>query len=55
MILQVHDELVIECRASQTDRVSDIMRQEMESAANLSVPLTVDIGIGPSWFEAHRL
>ena len=55
MILQVHDELVVECPASQTELVSDLMRDEMESAVTLSVPLTVDIGIGPSWFEAHQL
>ncbi len=55
MTLQVHDELVVECPATQADAVSEIMRQDMESAASLSVPLTVDIGIGPSWFEAHKL
>jgi len=55
MTLQVHDELVVECPATQADSVSEIMRQVMESAASLSVPLTVDIGIGPSWFEAHKL
>lgn len=55
MILQVHDELVVECPAAQADAVSGIMREGMESAVTLSVPLTVDIGTGPSWFEAHRL
>jgi len=55
MTLQVHDELVVECPATQADKVSAMMREEMETAVTLSVPLTVDIGIGPSWFEAHRL
>ena len=55
MILQVHDELIIECPISQTDTVSKIMRETMESAAKLRVPLTVDIGTGKSWFEAHSL
>ncbi|PJC70239.1 MAG: DNA polymerase I, partial [Zetaproteobacteria bacterium CG_4_8_14_3_um_filter_59_5] len=55
MILQVHDELVVECPAEQSDAVARIMRAEMESAVSLNVPLTVDIGTGPSWFEAHRL
>jgi DNA polymerase-1 len=55
MILQVHDELIVECPASQTGLVSDLMRNEMESSVTLNVPLTVDIGIGPSWFEAHQL
>lgn len=55
MILQVHDELVLECPVEQADLVSGILREEMQSAVVLSVPLTVDIGTGPSWFEAHRL
>jgi len=55
MTLQVHDELVVECPADQAAAVSEIMREEMESAVVLSVPLTVDIGVGPSWFEAHKL
>ena len=55
MTLQVHDELVIECPEADADRVTAIVRQEMESAATLKVPLSVDIGSGKSWFEAHRL
>ncbi|MDQ6957452.1 MAG: DNA polymerase I [Mariprofundaceae bacterium] len=55
MILQVHDELIVECPTSQTDVITHIMREEMEHAATLRVPLTVDIGTGASWFEAHKL
>ncbi|MFQ5355856.1 MAG: DNA polymerase I [Mariprofundaceae bacterium] len=55
LILQVHDELVLECPEPQLDKVSALMRKDMESAVKLSVPLTVDIGTGESWFEAHRL
>ncbi len=55
MILQVHDELVVECPAAMVNHVSDIMREEMESAAQLHVPLIVDIGQGKNWFAAHRL
>ncbi|MDQ6966242.1 MAG: DNA polymerase I, partial [Mariprofundaceae bacterium] len=55
MTLQVHDEPVVECPAEQAEAVSEIMREEMESAVELSVPLTVDIGTSPSWFEAHKL
>jgi DNA polymerase I len=55
MILQVHDELVVECPAGQEPKVANLMREEMESAAGLAVPLTVDIGSGTSWFAAHRL
>ncbi|MDQ6971343.1 MAG: DNA polymerase I, partial [Mariprofundaceae bacterium] len=55
MILQVHDELVVECPTAQAEAVTAIMHEEMESAAELSVPLIVDIGQGQSWFEAHKL
>ncbi|ATX81209.1 DNA polymerase I [Mariprofundus ferrinatatus] len=53
--LQVHDELVVEAPHQQVESVSAIVRETMESAVKLHVPLTVDIGIGSSWFEAHRL
>jgi len=55
MILQVHDELVVECPESMTDLVSNVMRDEMESAVQLNVPLTVDVGQGKNWFAAHKL
>ncbi|MDQ6959608.1 MAG: DNA polymerase I [Mariprofundaceae bacterium] len=53
MILQVHDELVVECPESMVKDVSDIMREEMESVIPLNVPLIVDIGQGKNWFAAH--
>ncbi|OIO67632.1 MAG: DNA polymerase I [Zetaproteobacteria bacterium CG12_big_fil_rev_8_21_14_0_65_54_13] len=55
IILQVHDELIVEAPADQIDAVSAIMRQTMEQAVTLSVPLTVDIGTGHSWYDAHGL
>ncbi|MDX8398417.1 MAG: DNA polymerase I [Mariprofundaceae bacterium] len=55
MILQVHDEIIVECPKDQAEHVSEIIRQTMQSAASLHVPLIVDIGCGPSWFEAHAL
>jgi len=55
MILQVHDELIVECPENQADEVATIMREEMQSAVELCVPLIVDIGSGQSWFEAHKL
>jgi DNA polymerase-1 len=55
MTLQVHDELIVECPLNQTETVTQIMRDEMEGAAKLRVPLVVDIGTGSSWFEAHQL
>ncbi len=53
LILQVHDELICECPEGETQRVSDILCEEMSGAAKLSVPLTVDVKTGHSWAEAH--
>ena len=53
LILQVHDELIVECQDSEAERVKEILTREMENAAALSVPLTVDAHIGHSWAEAH--
>jgi len=55
IILQVHDELIVETPAAQVQTVTTIMRDCMESAVNLSVPLIVDIGTGDNWFDAHQL
>ncbi len=52
LILQVHDELIIECPEDETQKVKEILRREMEGAADLSVPLKVDIGVGKSWYDA---
>ena len=52
MILTVHDELLFEVRADRVDQVTDTVRDKMQSAAELKVPLTVDIGAGPNWKEA---
>jgi len=53
MIMQVHDELVFEVREDATKRISEGVRERMMHAAELSVPLIVDIGIGDNWDEAH--
>ncbi len=55
LILQVHDELIVECPEADADAVAEMMRKCMESVVNLRVPLTVDIGRGVNWFEAHQL
>jgi len=55
MILQVHDELVVECPQTQADDVAAAMREIMEQAVQLDVPLVVDIGRGRNWYDAHRL
>jgi len=53
MILQVHDELLFEAPEREKDAVENLVREEMEGAASLQVPLKVDIGIGKNWDEAH--
>lgn len=52
LVLQVHDELLIDCPISEKEEVSAILKTEMENAVSLSVPLTVEVGIGSSWFDA---
>jgi DNA polymerase-1 len=53
MILQVHDELLFEVHESELDVVSRMVKEEMEGAISLEVPLKVDIGVGGNWAEAH--
>ncbi|MCH5331165.1 MAG: DNA polymerase I [Alistipes sp.] len=53
MILQVHDEIVVDVLRSELDTVTDIVREAMEGAAQLSVPLTTDCGVGTNWLMAH--
>ena len=53
MILQVHDEVVIDMLRSEQQQVIEIVTHAMEGAAELSVPLTTDYGIGKNWLEAH--
>jgi DNA polymerase-1 len=53
MLLQVHDELVFECPKNELDMLQSLVKTEMENAHKLHVPLTVDIGVGQNWLEAH--
>ncbi|MDG2943435.1 DNA polymerase I [Exercitatus varius] len=53
MIMQVHDELVFEVRSEKAEFFSRLIKQKMESAAQLAVPLIVDVGVGVNWDEAH--
>ena len=52
LVLQVHDELLIDCPTNEADDVAKILKTEMENAVQLSVPLTVDVGIGETWYSA---
>ncbi len=51
MLLQVHDELVFEVHPSELDEVQALVKQQMEHAAELTVPLVVDLGVGKNWLE----
>lgn len=53
LIMQVHDELIIEAKEDCAEKVAEILKYEMENAAKLSVPLEVDVGIGKTWLAAH--
>jgi DNA polymerase-1 len=53
IILQVHDELILEAPEAEVDAVAALVREEMEGAAHLSVPLEVAVGVGSSWAEIH--
>ena len=52
LVLQVHDELLIEAHESEVEQVKEILAHEMEHAAQLSVPLDVDMHTGENWYEA---
>ncbi|MPN17917.1 DNA polymerase I [bioreactor metagenome] len=51
LILQVHDELIVEAVEEEIDKVCKIVKEEMESAVNLQVHLDVDLNVGDSWYE----
>ncbi|MBR4204547.1 MAG: DNA polymerase I [Clostridia bacterium] len=52
LIMQVHDELIVEAREDCADEAAELLVREMENAVKLSVPLTADCGMGKSWYEA---
>ena len=54
LILQIHDELIIECDSADAAAASALLKEEMENAVKLAVPLTVDVHTGSSWFEAKE-
>jgi len=53
LVLQIHDELLIECPKPELDQVVTLTREAMEGAVELAVPVVVDIGHGESWAQAH--
>ncbi len=54
LLLQVHDELVLEATAGEVEPVVSLVKQHMEGAASLEVPLVVEIGVGDNWLDAKR-
>lgn len=53
LILQVHDELLVEAKVEEVEQVKEILIDAMKNAVNLSVPLEIDLQMGKDWFEAH--
>ena len=53
LVLQVHDELIVECPEAEAETVKNLLTEEMEGVAALAVPLTADAHAGKSWAEAH--
>jgi DNA polymerase-1 len=53
LLLQVHDELLLECPLSELDETRALLVDCMENAARLAVPLRVDTGFGRTWLDAH--
>lgn len=54
LILQVHDELIVECPREETERVKELLAREMENAVQYAVPLRADAGVGKNWGEAKE-
>ena len=52
LIMQVHDELIVECPESEAERVKDLLETEMEGVMELAVPLTAEAHSGKNWLEA---
>ena len=53
LLLQVHDELIVEAPEEEVEEVKRVLREEMEQVVQYSVPLTTDVGTGKTWLEAH--
>jgi DNA polymerase-1 len=53
LVLQVHDELIVECPEAEAETVQALLTREMEGVAQLSVPLTAEAKVGKTWADAH--
>lgn len=52
MILQIHDELIVEVPQEHSRQAAEILKTEMQNVVKLSVPLVTDVGCGKTWFDA---
>jgi DNA polymerase I len=54
LLMQIHDELLVECRADEAEHVAQTLKREMENAVELDVPLIAETGIGDNWMDAKK-
>jgi len=52
LLMQVHDELLVEVPEQEVEKVREILKHEMETAVSLDVPLVADVGVGENWMDA---
>ena len=53
LVLQVHDELIVEAPEAEAEKAAQILREEMEGCVHYAVPLSTDVHTGKNWLEAH--
>ena len=53
LLLQVHDELIVEAPEAEAEKAAQILREEMEGCVHYAVPLSTDVHTGKNWLEAH--
>ena len=54
LIMQVHDELIVEAPENEAKKACRILKEEMENAVKLAVPLSVDVSYGKTWYDAKK-
>lgn len=54
LIMQVHDELVVECPDNETEEVTRILHNTMEHVVSWDIPMAVEVGVGKNWLEAKK-
>jgi len=52
LLMQVHDELLVEVPEKEVEKVTEILKHEMETAVSIDVPLVADVGVGDNWMDA---